>query len=450
MKVTPLDIRRKEFKRGMRGYADEEVDVFLDDVADEFERLFQENIELQDRIARQDEQIASHAQLKGALEKALVSAQLQADQMIANARKESELILKDAELKSRQIVNDSYVETQRVQQALVQLKQLEEDFRFKFRSLLEGHLKLLGEATIVPAAAAADVTGEAPAREVAGVSPGAEAPVLDDQDRLLEETVALVGLPDDTSSVEEAPTPAIESEWVAAVAPSERDMLPLESSRDEAVMASIEEEETPTEETETGEVERPDIPLERTMDTAAEEAPAPALPVDDQFSTTSEVFAAADLLANESTAEVEAEEAPAEPDEEPEPESRGYHFGRRLESDELGLFGQRPRPRRRAATSSGELTTETELGFPRDRLYCVLKRSCSWGCVSAPRRGRPRCEGLYGDRIKVSLSAPPEDNRANAELVRVLASWLGLRGDSVRLRSGHGESGQGRRVRRYR
>ena len=58
--------------------------------------------------------------------------------------------------------------------------------------------------------------------------------------------------------------------------------------------------------------------------------------------------------------------------------------------------------------------------------------------MSAPRRGTPRLQGLYGDRIKVSLSAPPEDNRANAELVRVLASWLGLRGDSVRLRSGHG------------
>ena len=39
VKITPLDIRRKEFKRSMRGYADEEVDVFLDEVADEFERL---------------------------------------------------------------------------------------------------------------------------------------------------------------------------------------------------------------------------------------------------------------------------------------------------------------------------------------------------------------------------------------------------------------------------
>ncbi len=155
MKVTPLDIRRKEFKRSVRGYSDEEVDLFLDEVADEFERLFQENVELQERITRLEEQVAGQRQLRDALEKTLVSAQLQADETRANARKESELILRDAELKARGIVSDSYAETQRVQQALIQLKHLEEDFRFKFRSLLEGHLKLLDEAPIDLAAAPA-------------------------------------------------------------------------------------------------------------------------------------------------------------------------------------------------------------------------------------------------------------------------------------------------------
>jgi cell division initiation protein len=77
VKVTPLDIRRKEFKRSMRGYSDEEVDVFLDEVADEFERLFQENMELQDRMQRLEEQIAGHVQIKDALEKTLIAAQLQ-------------------------------------------------------------------------------------------------------------------------------------------------------------------------------------------------------------------------------------------------------------------------------------------------------------------------------------------------------------------------------------
>jgi len=39
MKLTALEIRHKEFKRGVRGYVDHEVDEFLDDITDEFERL---------------------------------------------------------------------------------------------------------------------------------------------------------------------------------------------------------------------------------------------------------------------------------------------------------------------------------------------------------------------------------------------------------------------------
>jgi len=152
VKVTALDIRRKEFKRSVRGYADEEVDLFLDEVADEFERLHQANQEVEERVRRLEEQLVTHQQLRDALEKTLISAQFQADEVRANARKESELILRDAELKARGIVSDSYSEVQRVQQALVQLKHLEEDFRFKFKSLLEGHLKLLDEAPINMAA----------------------------------------------------------------------------------------------------------------------------------------------------------------------------------------------------------------------------------------------------------------------------------------------------------
>ncbi len=185
MKITPLDIRRKEFKRSVRGYSDEEVDIFLDEVADEFERLFQENMELHDRMSRMDEQIAGHAQLKDALEKTLISAQLQAEELRANAHKETELILRDAEMKARGIVSDSYGETQKTQQTLVQLKLLEEDFRFKFRSLLEGYLRLLSEAplasagseaasspaaTAVPASEAARPPSAAPAQPTATVA----------------------------------------------------------------------------------------------------------------------------------------------------------------------------------------------------------------------------------------------------------------------------------------
>ncbi|GAB4253247.1 MAG: hypothetical protein Kow00129_14230 [Thermoleophilia bacterium] len=145
MKLTPLDIRHREFRRAVRGYSDEEVDIFLDEVADEFERLYQENIDLQERLRVLEDQVKQYENLKDTLQKTLVSAQKQADETSMNARKEAELILRDAELRGRDIVNEAYSAKQKVQQSLIQLKRVEEDFRFKFRSLLEAHLNLLSE-----------------------------------------------------------------------------------------------------------------------------------------------------------------------------------------------------------------------------------------------------------------------------------------------------------------
>jgi cell division initiation protein len=145
MKLTPLDIRHKEFRRAVRGYSDEEVDVFLDEVADEFERLFQDNIELRERQRQLEDQVAQYESIKETLNKTLVSAQQQADETRTNAHKEADLVLRDAELKGRGIINEAYGEKQKVQQSLIQLRQAEEDFRFKFRSLLEAHLNLLAE-----------------------------------------------------------------------------------------------------------------------------------------------------------------------------------------------------------------------------------------------------------------------------------------------------------------
>jgi cell division initiation protein len=222
VKITPLDIRRKEFKRAVRGYSDEEVDIFLDVVADEFERVFQENMELQDKVHGLEQQAAGLAQVREALEKTLITAQVQSEEMRSNAHKESELILRDAEFKARGIVNDSYGETQRVQQALVQLKILEEDFRFKFRSLLEGYLNLLGEAPIAAQAAeTAALTRPVPVAE--SPAPVAESPAPVAEPPAAAEVRASVAA-EVPQAVEEAPptpvpddeAPTEENEAVAA------------------------------------------------------------------------------------------------------------------------------------------------------------------------------------------------------------------------------------------
>ena len=145
MKLTPLDIRHKEFKRGMRGYVDGEVDEFLDEIADEFERLFKENIELTERCEGLQEKIDQYRNLEETLQNTLVAAQRSAEELKANAQKEAQLMLSEAELKARQMVNDSYADKQSVEKQIVVLRSSEEDFRFKFRSLLEGYLKHLAD-----------------------------------------------------------------------------------------------------------------------------------------------------------------------------------------------------------------------------------------------------------------------------------------------------------------
>ena len=108
MKLTPLDIRHKEFKRAMRGYADVEVDEFLDEVADEFERIFKENIDLRERLEVLEDQVAGYKRIEETLQKTLISAQASADELKQNSTREAQLILHEAELQARQLVNEAY------------------------------------------------------------------------------------------------------------------------------------------------------------------------------------------------------------------------------------------------------------------------------------------------------------------------------------------------------
>ncbi len=178
MKLTPLDIRHKEFKRGMRGYADVEVDEFLDQIADEYERLFKENIDLQDRVEALDEKIAGYRRIEETLQKTLVNAQASAEEQKQNANKQAQLVLQDAELKARQLVNEAYSERQAIEQSMSKLRSAEEDFRFKFRQLLDGYLRQLQDtpevAEVAPVqdfSAHAAAIKEAIAREAAPVRP---------------------------------------------------------------------------------------------------------------------------------------------------------------------------------------------------------------------------------------------------------------------------------------
>jgi cell division initiation protein len=176
MKLTPLDIHHKEFGRAIRGYNEAEVDEFLDKVADELERLFKENIDLSERIEAAEERLRGFQDMERTLHNTMISAQKSAEDIVAGAHRESEVVLRDAEVKAKEIIHTALQQKQKSQSDLVRIKQAEEQFRTTFKTLLEKHL---GAIAAVPLPEDIQVlTGEAAGTTVTEVDvAAAEEPV---------------------------------------------------------------------------------------------------------------------------------------------------------------------------------------------------------------------------------------------------------------------------------
>lgn len=148
MKLTPLDIHHKEFGHALRGYNEEQVDRFLDEVADEFERLFKENIDQSERLDQAAARIAEFEAQRHTINNTMVAAQRSADDIIAKTQAEAASVLREAELKAKEIIHNALSKKQVVANELIRIKQAEEVFRAQFRTLLENNLRGVSEITL--------------------------------------------------------------------------------------------------------------------------------------------------------------------------------------------------------------------------------------------------------------------------------------------------------------
>lgn len=148
MKLTPLDIHHKEFTHALRGYNEAEVDAFLDQVADELERLFKENIDLSEKIEGLENKVRDYQDMERTLHNTLLSAQRSADDMMHKAQREADAVLKDAEVKAKEVIHNALTSKQKATADLGRIKQAEDEFRVTFKALLERHLRSLAEVAV--------------------------------------------------------------------------------------------------------------------------------------------------------------------------------------------------------------------------------------------------------------------------------------------------------------
>ena len=97
--LTPLDVRKKkgDFRRGLRGYEPQQVDDFLDVVADRLDALVREHQAFGDQVRRLEQQVAEYREREKALTEALVTAQEMREEMRAQVAREADLSRRTAE-----------------------------------------------------------------------------------------------------------------------------------------------------------------------------------------------------------------------------------------------------------------------------------------------------------------------------------------------------------------
>ncbi|GAA0069165.1 DivIVA domain-containing protein [Clostridium sardiniense] len=141
MKLTPMDINNKEFKRGLRGYNPDEVDEFLDEVVDNYEELYKENSKLKEKLDVLGEQVGHYAKIETTIQNTLVLAQNAADQAKETSQKEAELIVKNANETAQRIVDKAHSDVIQINDEFDRVKQEFIKFRAKFRNFINTQLE---------------------------------------------------------------------------------------------------------------------------------------------------------------------------------------------------------------------------------------------------------------------------------------------------------------------
>ncbi len=145
--LTPLEIQKQTFSRAIKGFDPDEVRAYLHLVAEEIERLLRENDRYSRETAMLREDLEDHSNRERILKDTLLSAQKVAEDLTANARKEAELIVKDAELLSERLISQAQQRVADLEKAIVDLK-LE---RRALRNKLQGTLDVVQQMVVLDA-----------------------------------------------------------------------------------------------------------------------------------------------------------------------------------------------------------------------------------------------------------------------------------------------------------
>lgn len=143
MKLNPLDIYNKEFKKSTFGYNTTQVDEFIDDIGVAYERLLKDLNNLQEENKNLQEKINNYEEMESSLKTTLDSMQNTVSDRINQAENEARMIIKEAKIEAKKIKEKAEVEVASEKRKYEQLREQRNFFKIRFQTLLESHLEML-------------------------------------------------------------------------------------------------------------------------------------------------------------------------------------------------------------------------------------------------------------------------------------------------------------------
>ena len=143
MRLSPADIRQQQFtERWFRGFDRDEVDRFLDQIAEDYESVIKESALLKEQLASHEERARATAELERSLKDTLVTTQRLTDEMKANAKREAELIIREAQVGGEKLLEEARGEEAKIVGEVNTLKRTRRQLIEDLRSTLSHYQRL--------------------------------------------------------------------------------------------------------------------------------------------------------------------------------------------------------------------------------------------------------------------------------------------------------------------
>jgi cell division initiation protein len=143
MRLTPLDIRKQEFRKAMRGLDAEEVYAFLSTVGDEYEAILNDNKAFRERLLELDDKVQEYRSMEKNLRDTLLTAERVTVEAKDSARREANLIIKEAQIEAEKALRDIKSQAMKLRQEVSQLRSQRESYLGRMKVIAESLLKFI-------------------------------------------------------------------------------------------------------------------------------------------------------------------------------------------------------------------------------------------------------------------------------------------------------------------